>query len=240
MKAEGWVLWGTDPGLRRLHWLLALVGVLQLAQLLWVLFSSWGLEGTARVRIDKMEVCLEAGAPVEHRRHSLAKLLARPMPSAGDCWRPVELPHVTQTAPGQMSPRSPVARAWYRGHFAVPATWVQGEALQVYAPRASGLAWQVSFDGQPLSDNLDDWRMMWIRPVVATLPAAMVRPGQPVTIDLAVAYVPEAGHALTNVWIGSASLVGADVRWREAIQFTMPQACSIVLLVLGRSSSASG
>lgn len=233
MKAGSWASWRTEPWLHRLYGVAALVGALLLAKLAGLLLAPWTDHPALDARFDRMELCLDVALSIEQRRHALHALLARPMPEPGLCWRTVTLPHVEEASAGSVSLRSPVARAWYRARFTVPEDWPATEPLLIYAPRAAGLAWQVRVDGEAIADNLDDWRMTWIRPVTATVPAGLIRPGKTLDIDLLVAYVPQAGHALTRVSMGTANALGPTVRLREFLQFTMPQACSIVLLVVG-------
>ena len=234
MKAESWASWATDRWMHRMYWVLGAVGLAMLAKLTAVLWTPESARTPAAVWVQRIDRCLEAAIALEHRRRALDRVLDRAQPDFKACRQSVTLPTVVQTDASELpSSGSPLARAWYRLTFAVPPAWPKGEPLMVFAPRTTGLAWKLMVDGRAIADNLDDWRMTWIRPVAATVPAALLDPGQALQIDLLVAYDVRSGHALTRVLVGPESAVEGHLKWREAIQFTMPQACSVVLLVLG-------
>lgn len=168
----------------------------------------------------------------------LLRVLGQPgghaSPLAPDCWKVAALPLSSGAEPSGAAPdEQRLGHARVRVRYIVPPDWPRGEQLLVYVPRVMGSAWQARVDGAVLADNLDDWRMTWNRPAVARVESTRLRPGQTLDIEVGIAYPPRSGHSVSRITVGPASVVGGRLAWREYLQFTMPLACSAVLLMIG-------
>jgi hypothetical protein len=209
--------------------LLGVLGVGLLVKLAWIMWAPESVGTPAAQRIDRVDHCLDAPTQVEHRRAALKALLDHPVAVRADCWAPVYLPHTVRRGDVE-APRAAIAR--YRLQYLASVPQQEQDSITIYADRASGLAWKVMVNGVNVADNLDDWRMTWIRPLTARVPRDVAQSGA-LQLELVFAYDVGSGHALTPIWVGPTASLARRVAWRDAMQFMMPQACSIVLLIVG-------
>lgn len=233
MKPAAWDWWKTEAGLRRLHLPMALFGAGLLAVLVWVLASP-ASDGVQPLRFGHAEQCDEAPVSASYDRAGVANLLRRPLDAPPGCWQAVDLP--AQRSAVALTFRTEanlLRRTWLRVRYDVPNDWMAGDSLMVYVPRVMGAAWQLRVDGAMLTDNLDDWRMTWNRPLAARLESQRFRPGQRLEIAIGVVYVDAMGFAISRPTIGPAVSVGRALATRQFLQLTLPQAGSAVMLVLG-------
>ena len=233
MKHASWAWWTTEPGPRRLYLPMGLFGAGLLAVLLWVLAAPVG-DGVQPMRFDRVEQCDEPPVRESYDRAGLANMLRRSLDMAPDCWQAVVLP--TQRSAHAVTfgtETQALRRTWFRLRYVVPGDWMVAESLLVYVPRVMGVAWQVRVDGAVQTDNLDDWRMTWNRPLAVRLEPQHFRPGQTLEITIGVVYVDEMGFAMSRPSVGPAGTVGRILAKRHFLQITMPQVASAVMLVLG-------
>jgi len=184
-------------------------------------------------RFDRASLCSEPSVDTAFSRAALNQLLSAAPPP--DCAGIVSLPYRSH-ADGTLLTRSNVARmarAWYRVRYDIPAGWKSDDQLMIYSPRVMGVAWAARVNDQIVSDNLDDWRMTWNRPVVVRLGSAHFHPGDRLDIAVEIAYEPQIGHALAHLSVGPANVLAQRLAIREFLQFIMPVACSVTLLAMG-------
>lgn len=229
MRQGSWVWWTTEPALRLLYLALGAIGLALLVKLTWVLVM---VPDATHIwtRFDRAEHCMEAPVAAPTDLPNMLKLLQHGEPQASDCWKAVALPWFEEPAAENGSER--LGRAWFRFRHLVPTNWSGRQPLMIYAPRLMASAWRVSIDGKAVADNLDDWRMTWNRPLAVQIPPALLRPGQRIGIDIELVHRPDIGHSLFAVYLGPADVLGRWLGWRSFLQFTMPLACSAVLIVL--------
>ena len=224
--------WSMTNGLRVLHALLAVCGVVLLAVLVVVLVIpiDTALDAT---RFERASLCTEPPVVTVYSRAGLSALLSRGPPSA--CPELVSLPHKSQTSELQLRRHNsgPMGLAWYLVHYQIPAGWKSDDQLMIYSPRTLGLAWQVRVDNQFIFDDLDDWRMTWNRPIAPNLASAHFRPGDKLDVAIGIVFEPWVGHSLARISVGPASVLGPRLAVREFLQFVMPVACSVTLLAMG-------
>jgi signal transduction histidine kinase len=220
--------------LRILHVTLTVFGVGLLAVLAFLLVTRVHT-GVAPTRFEQALLCIEPPAPTRYNRTGLADLFAKPAGALPDCWRSVTLPHLSRAGDVKLSRNDidPVARAWYRLTYHVPPNWDPADSLMIYVPRMMGSAWAVRIDGRAVTDNLDDWRMTWNRPLEVKVAPDQVKPGQNLDIAIVIAFEPQTGHSIGRINVGSASALARDVITRNFLQATMPLAGSVMLLVMG-------
>ena len=153
--------------------------------------------------------------------------------SASKCSQVVSLPDRSGTDGVQLMRYSvdSMGVALYRFRYDIPPHWAGDEPVMIYSPRVLGVAWQVRVNGQVVSDNLDDWRMTWNRPIAVRLGRAQSRPGDPLDIAIAVAYEPQTGHALARLSVGPESALAQRFAARQFLQVVMPVACSVATLL---------
>jgi signal transduction histidine kinase len=230
-KRANWV-WSMTSVLRIMNRLLAVTGAALLITLIIVLFVpvDTAIDAT---RFDRASLCTDPSADTPFSQAALNHLLSGP--PAPDCGHTVTLPYRSQ-ADGIQLTRSSVghmARAWYRVRYTVPAGWKTDDQLTIYSPRVLGVAWQTRVNDQIVSDNLDDWRMTWNRPMAVRLDSAHFHPGDQLVIAVGIAFEPQLGHALARVSVGPAQALAQRLAIREFLQFVMPVACSVTLLAMG-------
>lgn len=233
MKRARWAWWRTEAGLQRLYLPMPLFGTGLLAVLVWVLASPVG-DAVQSMRLDRAEQCDEAPVSESYDRAGLANMLQRALDAPPGCWQAVDLPaRQSAAAVTFRTETQSLRRTWLRIRYEVPKDWIAGDSLMVYVPRVMGAAWQLRVDGAVLTDNLDDWRMTWNRPLAARLEPQRFRPGQRIEIAIGVVYVDAMGFAMSRPTIGPAVAVRRTLATRQFLQLTMPQAGSAVMLVLG-------
>jgi signal transduction histidine kinase len=218
--------------LRVMNGILAVTGAALLIMLVAVLSvpADTPIDAT---RFDRASLCSEPPVDTPFSQAGLNHLLSRAPPPI--CAQTVSLPH-RSNGDGIQLTRSNVghmARAWYRVHYDVPAGWKTDDQLMIYSPRILGVAWAARVNDQIVSDNLDDWRMTWNRPVVARLDSAHFHPGDRLDIAVGIAFEPQLGHALARLSVGPAQALAQRLAMREFLQFVMPVACSVTLLAMG-------
>jgi signal transduction histidine kinase len=212
--------------------LLAVTGTALLIILIIVLSVpvDTGIEAT---RFERASLCTEPPIDTPFSQAGLNHLLsAAPIPDCGS--HTISLPYrsdadgiqLTRTSVGHM------ARAWYRIRYDVPAGWKTEDQLMIYSPRVLGVAWAARVNDQIVSDNLDDWRMTWNRPVAVRLDGAHFRAGDRLNIALGIAFEPQLGQALARVSVGPVQALAQPLAIREFLQFIMPVACSVTLLAM--------
>lgn len=217
---------------RIINSLLAVAGVALLITLIVVLLVPVQTVIGA-TRFNSASLCSEAPVDTPLSRAGLDQLLSKaPTP---DCSQTVSLPHRSH-ADGIKLTRSsvvPVARAWYRFHYDVPAGWKTDDQVMIYSPRVMGVAWQARVNDQVVSDDLDDWRMTGYRPVAVRLGGTQIHPGDRLDIAIGIAFEPQRGQALARVSVGPAYALAQRLAIRQFLQFVMPVACSVTLLAMG-------
>jgi signal transduction histidine kinase len=229
---DGNLVWSMTSVLRVMNTLLAVTGAALLITLIVVLSLpiDTAIEAT---RFDRANLCSEAPVETAFSRAGLQQLLSgAPTP---DCASIVSLPY-RSNADGTLLTRSRVARmarAWYRVRYDVPAGWKTDDEVMIYSPRVLGVAWAARVNGQVASDNLDDWRMTWNRPVAVRLGSAHFHPGERLDIAVGIAFEPQIGHALAHLSVGPANVLAQRLAIREFLQFVMPVACSVTLSAMG-------
>jgi signal transduction histidine kinase len=218
--------------LRFMNRLLAVTGAALLITLIIVLSVPVDTAIDA-ARFDRASLCTDPPVDTPFSQAGLNHLLSGP--PAPDCAHIVTLPYRSE-ADGIQLTRSSVghmARAWYRVSYTVPVGWKTDDQLTIYSPRVLGVAWQTRVNNQIASDNLDDWRMTWNRPMAVRLDSAHFRPGDRLIIAVGIAFEPQLGHALARVSVGPAQALAQRLAIREFLQFVMPVACSVTLLAMG-------
>jgi signal transduction histidine kinase len=230
MRHASWVSWMTRF-LPLLNALLVSCGVALLVTL--IVVSVLPVDGAiVPTRLQSAKLCTRAPLNTPHERTGLSELLARPAPA---CERSVSLPHRAWGDGIQVlkSDSAPIGRAWYQVEYVIPAAWSADDQLMIYSPRVMGLAWQVRVDGRTVSDNLDDWRMTWNRPIAVNLNGTHFVPGQKVQVSLQIAYEPAIGHSMARISVGPGSTLANRLAIRQFLQFVMPFACCVTLVAMG-------
>ena len=218
--------------LRVMNSLLAVTGAVLLITLIVVLSVpvETAIDAT---RFDRATVCSVPPVDTPFSRAGLNHLLSEAPPP--DCAQTVSLPYRSH-ADGIQLTRSSVgsmARAWYRVRYDVPAGWKTDDQVMIYSPRVLGVAWAARVNDQIVSDNLDDWRMTWNRPLAVRLGSVHYHAGDRLDIAVGIAFEPQVGHALAHISVGPAQALAQRLAIREFLQFVMPVACSVTLLAMG-------
>jgi signal transduction histidine kinase len=215
------------------HALLAALGLVLIGMLMWSMAAvpqvrDWSTRHTVADR------CIERGGTAGYRAEPLARVLTQPMDGGQACWQRVSLPETVARGPSLPIDRdTPLDRIWFRVRHVPVEGAGRIEPIMVYVPRVMGGAWQLRVNGAVVADNLADWRMMWNRPIGVSLPPALVPPGQPVEIVLGIVFRPEVGYGMAPMTVGPQSAVAPRLAQRLLWQHTLPQASSVVLLLMG-------
>lgn len=212
---------------------LALLGLLLIGMLAWSL-AAVPVAKDVSTRHTQAERCIEHGGMAGYRAAPLAQMLSRPIEAPAACWQVVSLPETVARGPSlPINQDTPLDRIWFRVRHVPQAGDGRIEPLMVYVPRVMGGAWQLRVNGAVVADNLADWRMMWNRPIGVSLPPALVPPGQPIDIVLGIVFRPEVGYGMAPMTVGPESGVAPRLAQRLLLQDTLPQASSVVLLLMG-------
>jgi signal transduction histidine kinase len=158
-------------------------------------------------------------------------------PPAAVRWQPLQLP---VRRPGaveiELDGRRFIERLWLDVELP-PALRASREPLALYVPRVYAGPYQLWLQqgghSRLLADNLGQWRMQWNRPLHEPLPWTPAAGAAASRLLLAVPYDPERGYALTPIYVGEAAGVSGMVAVRTFFQSTLPQASSLVVLVMG-------
>lgn len=160
--------------------------------------------------------------------------LAARQPDLSDArWTTVTLPDVIPIPPISETTSSPIARAWMRLQYTLPADASPPLQLAVHVTRIMAGPWTVWVDGKLIDADLEDWRMQWNVPLFVKLPAGSVVPGRPVTIDVAFPYRVSQGYAMGSMYIGPADAIQRLNQTRVFWQNTLPKAAILITLLLG-------
>ena len=218
--------------LKVLNWLLAIAGIALLVTVI-VVLSIPAAAPIAAQRLDHAELCIEPVSDTPYSRAGLSLLLAHEPPPS--CSEAVSLPYrsAADATRWKRNDAGLLGRAWFRIHYEIPAQWKTDDLLMVYSPRVLGFGWQVRVNEQIASDNLDDWRMTWNRPIAVTLNSTDLHPGDRIELAVGIAFEPQVGFALTRIRVGPSSALATRVALRSFLQFGMPVACSVTLLAMG-------
>lgn len=161
--------------------------------------------------------------------------LARREPDLGAApWAPARLPHASGLPVVSAVPEgSPVAMAWYRTRYVVPAEHQGDEPISIYVGRVWGGAYSVWLNGKLVSANLDNWRMQWNFPLYVQLPLQAAKAGEGLEIAVGVPYREVEGYGIGTLFVGPDSQLKPIYERRNLIQVVLPQAGLVVVLVIG-------
>jgi signal transduction histidine kinase len=149
-------------------------------------------------------------------------------------WAPARLPHASGLPVVSVVPEgSPVAMAWYRTRYVVPAEHRGDKPISIYVGRIWGGAYSVWLNGKLVSANLDDWRMQWNFPLYVQLPLQAAKGGESLEIVIAVPYREVEGYGVGTLFVGPDSQLKPIYERRNLIQVVLPQAGLVVVLVIG-------
>jgi signal transduction histidine kinase len=218
---------------RYIHRLLGWMAVMLLAGLLYILLSNKA-PGPEPQRFESADFCLQHTTESRYDRDGFSAVFANTTALAPSCWQTVALPrHILPEGPSAHAPQPGLFQAWFKVHYRVPADLPEGEALLIYVPRVMGAAWQMLVDGERVANNLDDWRMTWNKPLAVRLDPSRVRRGQMLDIRIGVIRRSTYGASIATIVAGPATGVAPVLAHRTMLQTTMPQASSVVLLLMG-------
>lgn len=165
---------------------------------------------------------------------SFAALVRREPDLEAAPWTPARLPHAGGLPVASAVPEgSPVAMAWYRTRYVVPAEHRGDEPISIYVGRIWGGAYSVWLNGKLVSANLDNWRMQWNFPLYVQLPLQAAKAGEGLEIAVAVPYREVEGYGIGTLFIGPDSQLKPIYERRNLIQVVLPQAGLVVVLVIG-------
>lgn len=218
--------------LRALHVLLACVGVAMLGILVVVLAAPHE-SGVPAMQFAQAQLCTQEPLTISHDRAGFEHLLALPL--SDRCEQTVSLPHQWHADGIKLTRNAvePMARAVYRIDYRVPDGWADDDRLMIYSPRILGVAWQARVNDEIVADNLDDWRMTPFRSLAATMHARRLHAGDQMRIAIVVAFEPGVGYGLGHVSAGPVKALASRVSVRRFLQYSVPIACNISMLVIG-------
>src|SRR5690606_15615207 len=217
---------------RFIHQLLGWMAVLLLAGLTYIVLWHKA-PGADPQHFDTADFCLQHTAETRYDRDGFSAVFADAAAFPTACWQAVELPrHIPPEGPSVHQQDPSLFQAWFRVRYRVPTDLPANEALLVYVPRVMGAAWQMLVDGQPVANNLDDWRMTWNKPLAVRLDPSRVHKGQTLDIRIGVIRRSTYGASISGIVVGPATSVTPALDRRILLQLTMPQASSVVLLLM--------
>jgi signal transduction histidine kinase len=218
---------------RYIHQLLGWMAVLLLAGLVYIVLSNKA-PGPDPQRFTSADFCLQPTTESRYDRNGFSTVFASTPSFPASCWSPVALPrHILPEGPSVHAQDPGLFQAWFRVQYRVPADLPDGEGLLVYVPRVMGATWQMLVDGERVANNLDDWRMTWNKPLAVRLDPSRVRKGQMLDIRIGVIRRTTYGASISSIMVGPATGVTPALAQRTMLQITMPQASSVVLLLMG-------
>ena len=217
---------------RAMNGLLAMTGIALLVTLIVVLLIPLDTSIDA-TRFERARLCTAPPVNTPYTREGLNHLLSAA--ATANCTHVVSLPFRSSTDGVQLRRYSvdSMGLAVYRFKYTIPEDWNIDDHVMIYSPRVLGVAWQVRVNGQLASDNLDDWRMTWNRPIAVRLGRSQFGAGEPLDIAVVIAYEPQIGHALAHLSVGPESALAQRFATRQFLQVVMPVACSVTLLAMG-------
>jgi signal transduction histidine kinase len=149
-------------------------------------------------------------------------------------WTDVTLPDIVeQRVQSSRTAREPMTRAWFRFTVQVPQGISPAEPLVLYGTRVMSSAYSVWVNGQPIWADLNDWRMLWARPIWILLPHQTLKPGQLLNIDLAVPHQTNQGYAVGTFYFGHAHSLRSAYNARVLLQNTLPVVGMVIVGIMG-------
>lgn len=164
---------------------------------------------------------------VTYDRSGFATLAKTPPDFSSAVWATVTIPD-TLEMPAQSSAKSSdlLARAWFRYSYTVPSnaetSTFSTDPYSLYITRIMGGSYALWVNDELVATRLDDWRIIWAYPLLLSIPAKYMKPGQTLDIALAVPYRVNQGYALGSVYTGRASALQPSYDTRYFLQHTLP------------------
>jgi len=174
----------------------------------------------------------------EYQALALGAARVGPPPLPGSGWQAVALPDMQRPSrKPAVQPESERAMHWYLLHWTMPAGLAVDAPLAVYVPRAfSGPVQLWRLDTQGWGQVLDNgvWSLeQWNMPLLMSLPARALAPGETLTLALGVAADRGDDYSMSSVWVGPEAELRDRHALRWALQRTVPAASGLAMLVLG-------
>ena len=206
--------------------------VIGLAYLLWPQTQA---HPTSVVRIQKAEMWLEPlPASATFSQAYFAKLGKQLSNFEQADWKVVSFPSVAELGTSEVLGENPsMARAWFK--FSVPAP--QGadpsNPWMLYGTRAMGGPYSVWVNGQLVFANLDNWRMLWNKPIFIVVPEGARNSDKPVEILFALPHRVNLGYALGSLYVGNQSDLNSSNAVRSLLQVWLPLVSMLMIGVTG-------
>jgi signal transduction histidine kinase len=214
-----------------LHHILGLLAASLLAVLFYIVVIDTE-PGPAPQRFEQAQACVQQTSETRYERSGFSAIFSRPLALPESCWQSAALPdHIRPHTADNTSPG--LLQAWFKVNYTAPVDMPSSETVLIYVPRVMGAAWQLLVNGQPVANNLDDWRMTWNKPLAVRLDPSRVHPGQRLDIRIGVIGRAEYGASIAPIMVGPASGIAPSLARRTMLQITMPQASSVVLILMG-------
>jgi signal transduction histidine kinase len=151
-----------------------------------------------------------------------AEWKATSLPSA------IELDTVSPLANG-----TPMARTWFKFNTALAQAVDASDPLVVYSNRAMGGPYSLWVNGELVFAQLDDWRMLWNKPVFIFIPNHLTKAGTKLEILLALPHRTSLGYALGSTYIGPQSELQPYRNTRYLLQIGLPLAGMLMIAITG-------
>jgi hypothetical protein len=217
------------------RWVYWLFGLPLVFGLTFLLLSQRHSTDTEQYRVAQVDAWTEALPPsAAFTQAYFFQLNAQPGNFAQAAWTQVVLPNFIElgTAP-DLPGNPPMARVWFKFKAVVPIDIQVTNPLVLYASRALGGPYAVWVNGELAAAPMDDWRMLWNKPVFVTIPHHLAKPGATLEVAFALPHRVGLGYAMGSMFFGvqSALQPARDVRY--LLQMGLPLAGMLMIGITG-------
>lgn len=212
-----------------LLWIGLPAGLIALAALFWTSGSP------NAYRAGAVERWIEPLTTTRFDRDGFAALAGNMPPNFSAArWEPVALPDSTPLpASAEVDDATPMARAWFRLRYRIPADAAPMDGVAVHGTRAMGGAYAVWANGELLQVNLRDWALQYNLPIYVPLPPDMAVPGHEVDIAIGLPFRVNQGYAMGSLFVGPTDAITALHERRMLFQQSLPQTATWMMLLMG-------
>lgn len=227
--------WIERASSKAIYFIYLFVGLPLVLGIAYLLLPQEQAGASSVLRIEQAQRWIEPlPADAEFTQEYFAKLSQQPGNFAQAEWQTATLPSVVELDAKENLGEKPVlARAWFKFSVKPSEPASPSNPFVLYGTRAMGGPYSVWVNGQLVFANLDDWRMLWNKPIFIPIPQNTYQAGQPVEIMLALPHRATLGYALGSLYLGNQSdlMLARDTRF--VLQTGLPLVSMLMIGVTG-------
>jgi signal transduction histidine kinase len=159
---------------------------------------------------------------------------AQPLELSQAQWAQVELPtSIELTAKPSLASNPPMARAWFKFKHQLPPTQSAAQPIALYGTRAMGGPYTIWANGELIFSSLEDWRMLWNKPIFVQIPQHLIKPDAQLEILLGLPHRTSLGYAIGSLYMGPQRDLQSNRDMRYLVQIGLPLVGMLMMGITG-------